>query len=317
MKIVPNIFKLSCILSLAFMWQNVSAQTPKEIEIALKFAPIFDIKICDSYTLSYFINETDENGVTVYNNGLLTQKTTNNQVKRKSLYNQRTTPLLNVTLKKDSLITETIQIVDSIRSYTKNKHQIEVINTERLYGNTFRGTLNISRLKTVMQDSITKSIINLTKNKDSSLLLNWDQSNQKHQVINSSKLEKVLFPEENIHFYNYNSDDMLPSIENTKTGINPRITSKIKESKIRYKDFPYNTGNIRLLNASVFKNNTYQLEFSIDKIYYRIIYTVNEQNRLLSFSYYYFDVHNYLLEENIKAYDVTYKLIANAIMMCN
>ena len=33
------------------------AQTPKEIELSLKLARFIGIKVCDSYTLSYFIKE--------------------------------------------------------------------------------------------------------------------------------------------------------------------------------------------------------------------------------------------------------------------
>lgn len=68
------------------------AQTPKEIELSLKLARFMGIKVCDSYTLSYFIKE-DIEGKPVYNNGLLVQNAKQGKIQSKKWRNQKMIPL--------------------------------------------------------------------------------------------------------------------------------------------------------------------------------------------------------------------------------
>lgn len=91
MKSTRNIIKIYFTLAILFIGQNLFGQTPKEIDIALKFAPVFDIKICDSYTLSYFIKK-EMDGNPFCNNGLLAQNTKRGTSNRNSqlLSNQPT-----------------------------------------------------------------------------------------------------------------------------------------------------------------------------------------------------------------------------------
>ncbi|WP_430613955.1 hypothetical protein [Flavobacterium sp. JP2137] len=259
MKASQSMFKVFCTLSLLIFGYFTFGQTPKKIEIALKLAPLFDIKICDSYTLSYIINETDKNGAPIYNNGLLTQTvTTDNPLKRKSLYNQKTAPLINVMLKKDSLISETIKTVDSIHIYTKKKHQIEVLSKERTYSNTFISTFNIETTPTFLQDTVTKKLINVVKNKDGNSVMNWIENNQKYHFIDSTKIKKALYAEELIEIYNYNSEDKLITKDNTPIGIYYPINIAREEGKIKiisHISLAFNSGDIKialLLNQSCY-----------------------------------------------------------------
>lgn len=96
------------------------AQTPKEIELPLAFARFIGIKVCDSYTISYFIKE-DIEGKPVYNNGILVKKADKN----KTFLNMRTYPLFDIKLDNDTLMIERISKIDSI--YKKKGTEV-VIN---------------------------------------------------------------------------------------------------------------------------------------------------------------------------------------------
>lgn len=181
--------------------QNSYARTPKEIELPLELARFIGIKVCDSYTLSYFIKE-EMDGKPVYNNGLLVQNAKKGKIQSKKWRNQKMIPLQNFYTENDTIVTETIQQSDSVFQYVNNtNYKIKVKNRDLIYKYQFNNNLQIKSLNFPTKDSVFNTIVQVTKDIKGNTVKQWNQNNQIQKRVEPQKVTQK------IDTLNYSSND--------------------------------------------------------------------------------------------------------------
>lgn len=325
MKLAPNIFKLSCILSLAFIWQNLRAQTPKEIELPLELARFIGIKVCDSYTLSYFIKE-EMDGKPVYNNGLLVQNTKKGKVQNRKLRNQKMIPLENFYTQNDTIVTETIQQSDSIFQYVNdNDFKINVKNRDLIYKYQFNNNLQIQSLNFPIKDSVFNTIVQVTKDIEGNTVKQWEQNNLLQKRVEpqkvTQKIDSLNYSSNNERFflYEFNEeseiiDKKLIGLRNKEEGVIVNVNGEIIKLN-------------RILTMSKLSKKSYLVKFSTKEGGFQINYTVDDNNNLQSFIYqkavqYFFTTGSIVSTVGDVAQigtgaAIEYNFLSNAIILCN
>ncbi len=327
MKLFQNIFKLSYTLGFLFIGQNLFGQTPKEIELPLKLAQFIGIKVCDSYTLSYFIKE-EMDGKPVYNNGLLVQNAKKGKVQNKKWRNQKMIPLQNFYTAKDTIVTETIQQSDSIFQYVnKNNYKIKVKNRDLIYKYQFTNNPQIKSLNFPTKDSVFNTIVQVTKDAKGNTMKQWNQNKQLQKRMNPKKIVqkidtlKLNYREDNKKLFLYDLNEESKIISKRFIGLSK------KEEGISINVGGESIELSRIWTMRKLSNTSYLVEFRTKGEDYQINYTVDDNyNNLQSFIYQKIQYLN--PEESIYnergalitthvGFAIEYNFLSNAIIMCN
>lgn len=325
MKIFSYIQSLTILFFLGVM-QYAHAQTPKEIELSLKLARFIGIKVCDSYTLSYFIKE-EMDGKPVYNNGLLVQNTKQGKIQSKKWRNQKMIPLQNFYTEKDTIVTETIQQSDSIYQYaTKDQYKIKVKNQDLMYKYQFDNNPNIKTLNFPRQDSIFSTVVQVTKDVKGNTMKQWNQNNQVQKRMNPTKIfqkiDTLNYSGDNEKLFLYELNEESQVISKSFIGLDQKEEGVI----VNIKGESFNRTNITIWSMHKLSRLTYLVKFLTHDGDYQINYTVDENNNLQSFIYQkgqHSNPEKYIFDENgniiktIIGFAIEYDFISNAIIMCN
>lgn len=87
MDVLQHINKLFCTLSTFLCGQVLYSQIPKEATFPLEIADLIGLKMCDDYTLSYFVANDTVGDFSSYNHGIIEQESNKRGVKYKKVSN--------------------------------------------------------------------------------------------------------------------------------------------------------------------------------------------------------------------------------------
>src|SRR5690606_18071295 len=84
---LQHINKISCTISAFCCIQIIYSQIPKESTFPLEIAELIGLKICDNYTLSYFVTNDSLDSRESYNHGMIVQEKEKKGIKSKNAIN--------------------------------------------------------------------------------------------------------------------------------------------------------------------------------------------------------------------------------------
>ncbi len=301
------------------------AQTPKEIELSLKLARFIGIKVCDSYTLSYFIKE-DIEGKPVYNNGLLVQNAKQGKIQSKKWRNQKMIPLQNFYTQMDTIVTETIQQSDSIYQYvTKDQYKIKVENQDLIYKYQFHNNPKIKSLNFPRQDSIFSTVVQVTKDLKGNTIKQWNQNSQVQKKVEpkvfAPKIDTLNYLGDSEKLFLYELNEESEVISKSFIGLDQKEEGVI----VNVSGESFSRANIGIIGMGKLSNISYLVEFRTEGEDYQINYTVDENNNLQSFIYQKAQHSNPVesivemgcITETRIGFAIEYNFIANAFFLCN
>lgn len=305
--------------------QNSYAQTPKEIELPLELARFIGIKVCDSYTLSYFIKE-EMDGKPVYNNGLLVQNAKKGKIRSKKWRNQKMIPLQNFYTENDTIVTETIQQSDSVFQYVNNNdYKIKVKKRDLIYKYQFNNNLQIKSLNFPTKDSVFNTIVQVTKDIKGNTVKQWKQNNQLQKRVEPQKVTQKIdssnYSSNDERFFLYEFNEESEIIDKRFIGLSKKEEGII----INIDGESIELSTIWTMNK--LSNTSYLVIFSTKEGEFQINYTVDDNNNLQSFIYQ--KVQQYFFPTgSIDSIDgcevkmgtgaaIEYDFVSNAIIMCN
>lgn len=326
MKTTPYTLPLLFLFLFVGIMPRSYAQTPKEIELSLKLARFIGIKVCDSYTLSYFIKE-DIEGKPVYNNGLLVQNAKQGKIQSKKWRNQKMIPLQNFYTQMDTIVTETIQQSDSIHQYvTKDQYKIKVKNQDLMYKYQFHNNPKTKSLNFPRQDSIFNTVVQVSKDPKGNTIKQWNQNSQVQKKVEPKKFTlkidtlNYLGDHDKLFLYELNEESKV--ISKSFIGLDQKEEGLI----VNIRGESFNRTSIAIWSMSKLSRSTYLMKFSSHSSDYQINYTLDDHNNLQSFIYqkgqhsnpekYIFDESGNIIK-TIIGFAIEYNFIANAIILCN
>lgn len=324
MKLSFYIYKLLLFSALLGAVQSGYGQTPKEIELPLELARFIGIKVCDSYTLSYFIKEEMEDKP-VYNNGLLVQNAKKGKIQSKKWRNQKMIPLQNFYTQKDTIVTETIQQSDSIFQYvTNDKYKIKVKKRDLIYKYQFKNNPLIKDLNFPPKDSVFNTIVQVTKDAKGNTVKQWKQNNQLQKRVAPQKVTQRIdssnYSSNNERFFLYEYNEESEIIDKKFIGLSKKeegIIVNVNGESIELS---------RILTMCKLSKKSYIVKFSTKKGWFQINYTVDDNNNLQSFiyqkalQYFYTTGIASIVGDQVEigtGAAVEYNFVSNAIIMCN
>lgn len=223
--------KLFCTLSTFCCGQILYSQIPKEATFPLEIAELIGLKICDNYTLSYFVTNDSVDGRKSYNHGTITQEKEKRGIKFKKAVNHYFDVLKEDS--KDEQVNDQYTIIDSIYNY-KNKNNYQINVREELINDSYV----MHQPKSSSGGQAITSIISVVDvhKKQGIITKNWEEKGSKFKKTIVTDKIKVLFnTTENITtglkdsvIYNYNATGLLSEVRyNSNNTINRKSNSKL------------------------------------------------------------------------------------------
>lgn len=116
--------KIFCTISAFCCGQMLYSQIPKEATFPLEIAELIGLKICDNYTLSYFVTNDTLDAHESFNHGMIIQEKSKKGIKYKNAVNYYSSGIKN----KNSYVDKILYLDSVFIEKKKNFKQITVDN---------------------------------------------------------------------------------------------------------------------------------------------------------------------------------------------
>jgi len=232
MDVLQHINKLFCTLSTFLCCQVLYSQIPKEAAFPLEIADLIGLKMCDDYTLSYFVLNTPIDGYHSYNHGIIEHNKGEKSTQSTRIIDNFFSDFHN---KKDGYkpsIDKFLRIDSIYPSQPEKKYQIKVEAVKVEYSDMIFNLDSFSKEEvtenTVMEVTRdNKTIEKHWKNRDGDQMINtiifYDGKKISDITENiTTKTKKSINYKYNteellskVEFYNWSNTDSIPTLLNT------------------------------------------------------------------------------------------------------
>lgn len=328
MNLLRYITKIFCALSTFCCGQILYSQIPEEATFPLEMAELIGLKMCDDYTLSYFVMNVSDGGYNSYNHGIIEQNQYKKEIQSTKALDNYFNDFHN---KKDGYIPsiDKFDIIDSIYPSKKGKN-FQINLKERV----IKYSDNLQKPHLISKDEDLKStIINIKKNKGvlEKQWINADGEQMKNTILYDNRGRKTSDISESITQnrkssinYTYGIDDLIRKVEHYKWSAIDTIpylktydylyasNNKLESIKEQTTHFIRYLGEDKIrVNAAFNANEYYMIDFFLDA-----------NGFILSYKYYelttqqYFESAKNKSESYRSVVNEAYRLISHCLILC-
>lgn len=229
--------KILCTLSTLCCGQILYSQIPKESTFPLEIAELIGLKMCDDYTLSYFVMNVSNDGYNSYNHGIIGRNQGEKSTQSTRIIENFFSDFHN---KKDGYkpsIDRFLRIDSIYPSQPKKKYQIHVEEVKVEYSDMISNFDSLSK-----QEVSKKTVVEVTRD-NQAVEKHW-KNRDGDQMINtiifydgkkiSDITENVTTKTKKSVNYNYNTEELLNKVEYYKWSNTDSIPSLLNTFRYTY-----------------------------------------------------------------------------------